>query len=54
MDEFWSVPADPGSGEVAVRVSSSVPERVPRLMLAVDLADHRRSREVAAAERLIG
>ena len=54
VDEFWLVPAEPGSGEVVVRVSSFVPERVPRLMLAADLADHRGSREVAAAERIIG
>lgn len=54
VDEFWMVPADPGSGEVVVRVSSFVPERVPRLMGAADLADHRRSREVAAAERITG
>ena len=53
VDEFWLVPADPGLGEVVVRVSSFVPERVPRLMVAVDLADHRRSREVAAAERIV-
>ncbi|MCK5892639.1 helix-turn-helix domain-containing protein [Aeromicrobium sp.] len=52
--EYWLVPAEPGSGEVVGRVSSFVPERVPRLMVAADLADHRRSREVAAAERLIG
>lgn len=53
-EEFWLVPADPGSGEVVMRVSSWVQERVPRLMVAADLADHRRSREVAAAERIIG
>lgn len=53
VDEFWLVPADPGSGEVAARVSRFVPERVPRLMVAADLADHRRSREVAAAERIV-
>lgn len=54
VEEFWLVPAEPGSGEVVVRVSSFVQEHVPRLMVAADLADHRRSREVAAAERLVG
>ena len=54
VDEFWLVPAELGSGEVVVRVSAFVPERVPRLMVAADLADHRRSREVAAAERIVG
>ena len=54
VDEFWLVPADPGSGEVVVRVSGFVQERVPRLMVAADLADHRGSREVSAAERIIG
>lgn len=53
VDEFWLVPADPGSGEVVLRVSGFVPECVPRLMVAADLADHRRSREVAAAERVV-
>lgn len=53
VDEFWLVPADPGSGEVVVRMSSFAPERMPRLMVAADLADHRRSREIAAAERII-
>lgn len=53
VDEFWLVPADPGSGEVVVRMTSFVPERVPRLMVAADLAGHRRSREIAAAERII-
>lgn len=53
VEEFWLVPTEPGSGEVVMRVSGFVPERVPRLMVAADLADHRRSREAAAAERLI-
>ena len=54
VEEFWLVPAEHGSGEVVVRASSFVQERVPRLVVAADLADHRRSREVAAAERIIG
>ncbi|MEG9224640.1 hypothetical protein [Aeromicrobium sp. Sec7.5] len=53
VDEFWLVPADPGSGEVVVRVSSFVRDRAPRLMVVADLADHRRPREIAAAERII-
>lgn len=53
VEEFWLVSADPGSGEVVLRVSGFVQERVPRLMVAADLADHRRSREGAAAERIV-
>ena len=53
VDEFWLVPAEPGAGEVLLRASSFVRDRVPRLMVAADLADHARSREVAVAERII-
>lgn len=53
VDEFWLVPADPDQGEVVLRVSDFARDRVPRLMVAADLADHRRSREVVAAERII-
>lgn len=53
VDEFWLVPADPGQGEVVLRVSDFADGPVPRLMTAADLADHRRSREVAAAERIV-
>lgn len=53
VDEFWLVPADPGQGEVLLRVSDFGRDRVPRLMVAADLADHRRAREVDAAERVI-
>lgn len=53
VEEFWLVPADPGQGEVLLRVSDFARDRVPRLMVAADLADHRRSREVDAAERII-
>lgn len=53
VDEFWLVPAEPGAGEVVLRASGFVRDRVPRLMLTADLADHARAREVGAAERLV-
>lgn len=53
VGEFWLVPAGPGQGEVVLRVSGFADGPVPRLMVAADLADHRRSREVDAAGRII-
>lgn len=53
VNEFRLAPADPGRGEVLLRVSEFARRDVPRLMVAADLADHGRSRDIRAAEVLV-
>ncbi|GAA1750720.1 hypothetical protein [Aeromicrobium alkaliterrae] len=53
VDDFWLVPAERGYGELVLRVSEFARGPVPRLIVAADLADHGRSREAGAAERVV-